>query len=424
MTTALARGLSPARTELANGAVVIVQETATTPAVTIDFTFRTGAVNEPADRPGLAYLLARVLDRGTATRSADRIAEELDDRGVTLRIAVTRHTLSMSCPCLAEDFDSVLSLIVDVARNATFPDEEIARRRAEAITAVRQDEDNTAVRAVECALDLMYGQGHPYARRAKGTPDSLEAITRDALVAFHRRTVVPSSLCVVIAGDVPSARAIERATAELGDWRGERPAAPDVPAPAAAARRRRTIPMPGKSQSDIAYGFTTIRRLDPRFYAYWMMNNVLGQFGLGGRLGDNIRERQGMAYYAFSSCDPNVGEGPLLVRAGVDPNNVERAIEAIDHEVGNLGRNGPTPIEVNETRQFLIGSIPRMLETNQSIAAFLQNAELFGLGLDYDQRLPALLAAVTSEEIAAAAAEVLRPEAAAVAVAGPHEADG
>ncbi len=98
--------------------------------------------------------------------------------------------------------------------------------------------------------------------------------------------------------------------------------------------------MTGKSQSDIAYGFTTIRRLDPRYYAYWMMNNILGQFGLGGRLADNIRERQGMAYYAYSSFDPAPAEAPLIIRAGVDPRNVSRAIAAIDHEVATLGADG------------------------------------------------------------------------------------
>ena len=134
------------------------------------------------------------------------------------------------------------------------------------------------------------------------------------------------------------------------------------------------------------------------------MNNILGQFGLGGRLAENIRERQGMAYYAFSSFDPSLGPGPLVIRAGVDPANVERAIAAIDAEVGALGRDGATERELPETRQFLIGSIPRMLETNQSIATFLQTAEFFGLGLDYDRRLPALLQAVTLEDVNAAAA--------------------
>ncbi len=91
------------------------------------------------------------------------------------------------------------------------------------------------------------------------------------------------------------------------------------PPPPALERRQRMIDLPGKSQSDIAYGFTAISRLDPRYDAYWVMNNILGQFGLGGRLADNIRERQGMAYYAFSSFDPSLGVGPLIVRAGVDP---------------------------------------------------------------------------------------------------------
>src|SRR6185312_9519702 len=138
------------------------------------------------------------------------------------------------------------------------------------------------------------------------------------------------------------------------------------------ARRRVDLPMPGKPQSDIAYGFVTINRLHPAYYAYWVMNNILGQFGLGGRLAENIRERQGMAYYAFSSFDPTVGEGPLVVRAGVDPRNVHRTLEAIDAEVRELGERGPAAVEVEETRAYLIGSIPRLLETNYHIAGFLQ----------------------------------------------------
>ncbi|HEY7058485.1 MAG TPA: insulinase family protein, partial [Vicinamibacterales bacterium] len=134
--------------------------------------------------------------------------------------------------------------------------------------------------------------------------------------------------------------------------------------------------------------------------------------------------RQGMAYYAFSAFDPSLGPGPLVVRAGVDPNNVERTIGAIDAEVGALGSGGPTERELQETRQFLIGSIPRMLETNQSIATFLQTSEFFGLGLDHDRRLPQLLEAVTLADVAAAARAVLQPERAAVAVAGPAASSG
>jgi zinc protease len=153
-----------------------------------------------------------------------------------------------------------------------------------------------------------------------------------------------------------------------------------------------------------------------------MMNNVLGQFGLGGRLADNIRERQGMAYYVYSTFDPSVGEGPLLVRAGVDPINVARTIAAIDDEVRRLGQDGPTPAEVAETCEYLVGSIPRFLETNHGIAAFLHTSERYGLGLDYDRRLPGLLRGVTRDEIGAVAAEALNPDVAAIGVAGPADA--
>ena len=178
--------------------------------------------------------------------------------------------------------------------------------------------------------------------------------------------------------------------------------------------------MGDKSQSDIAYGFTSINRLDPAYCSYWMMNTILGQLGLGGRLAENIREKQGMAYYAFSSFDPSLGPGPLVIRAGIDPANVERALAAIDHEVGTFGREGATAQEIADTRRFLIGSIPRMLENNSSIATFLQTVEFFGLGLDYDRRLPALLEAVTLADVNDAAASVLDPLRACVAIAGPE----
>jgi zinc protease len=422
MVTGFARGLSPVRATLPNGAAVIVQETSASPAVAINATFLAGSLYEPAEPAGVAYLTGRLIDRGTERRSADVIAEELDERGVSLRISSTRHTMTLSCTCLAEDFPEVLSIVMDVARRPTFPEAELSKRRAEAITAIRQDEDNPAVRAVETLFEMLYGRSHPYGRKAKGTADSLERIDRNLIAGFHASYIRPSSLSLVIVGDVDAARATAAAAAELDGWRGAAAGPVLEPPPPAtrAARLVSTILMPGKAQSDIAYGFTTISRLDPRYYAYWMMNNILGQFGLGGRLADNIRERQGMAYYTYSAFDATFGESPLVIRAGVDPNNVERALAAIDAEVLKFGAEGPTATEVDETRQFLVGSIPRMLETNYSIAGFLQTCAHFGLGLDHDRRLPSLLGGVTLEEIRAAAADVLRPERAAVSIAGPE----
>ena len=417
--TTVASGLTPVPDVLSNGAVLIAQETAFSPAVTINMAFRAGSLEEPDDRPGLAWFLARVIDRGTSTRNAAAIAEALDDRGVALKVATNRHVLSLSCTCLAEDFHDILGVVADVARNPVFPEDEIEKRRAETITAIRQDLDNPGVRAAEALQELLYGVTHPYGRPAKGSIEAVEGFTREDLIAYHRVRFAPAALSVVIVGDVRPEVAASAVHAAFGDWTAAPPSNRSVPPVARPASRRETaIEMADKAQSDIAYGFTSISRLDPTYCHHWVMNNILGQFGLGGRLAENIREKQGMAYYAYSSFDPSLGPGPLVIRAGVDPANLSRAVEAIDAEVGALGRDGATERELAETRQYLIGSIPRMLETNQSIALFLQTAEFFQLGLDYDRRLPALLEAVTLDDVNAAAASVLDPSRACVATAG------
>ena len=135
-----------------------------------------------------------------------------------------------------------------------------------------------------------------------------------------------------------------------------------------------------------------MRRADPDYYAGWVMNNALGQYALGGRLGDSIRERQGMAYYVYSTLDASLAEGPLMIRAACRPTNVERTIASIDRELdAGARRRASRAKELDESKRYLIGSIPRQLETNAGIAGFLLSAEFHGLGPDYDARLPGLL---------------------------------
>jgi zinc protease len=207
----------------------------------------------------------------------------------------------------------------------------------------------------------------------------------------------------------------------FGGWAKPSPKPFAVPPVAPATLRQRlVIPMMNKSQADIAYGFTTITRDDPAYYAFWLMNVAFGQYAIGGRLGDSIRERQGMAYYAFSALDANLIAGPLQIRAGVNPANVDRALASIDEEVSRMALEGPTEQELKESRQYLIGSMPRRLETNAGIAGFLQMVELFDLGMDHDVRLPELLGRVTLEDVHVAARAVLDPAKAAVVIAGPY----
>jgi zinc protease len=182
----LLKGLAPTRAALANGAVVLAQQTVTHAAVTMLVAVRAGSAHDPGDRLGLAHFVSKVIDRGTETRSADAIAEALDGRGVTLNSSVGRHLLTLGCTCLAEDFDDMIGLVGDVVRRPTFPLAEVDTRRGEIVTAIRQDEDSPATMAVEGLMGLLYPDGHPYGRPTKGVVATVEATTRADLVAYHR----------------------------------------------------------------------------------------------------------------------------------------------------------------------------------------------------------------------------------------------
>lgn len=421
MSLVVGAGLAPAREQLSNGLVILARQTTATPAVTIHVMISAGTVHDPPALPGVAYFVARVLDRGTDSRSADEIADWLDERGVSLSIKAARHTINLAVDCLREDFDAILGIVAESLRHPAFPEDQVALRRLEILTRLKQDEENPAARAGEALFPLLYGPQHPYAWRGRGTPESIERIGRAELLDYHRARFVPGRISIAIVGDVEPARAVSAAARAFGDWTGATMAEPPLPQPVPRGDRAVAIvPMPSKSQADIAYGFVTITRRDPSYYAYLVMNTVLGQYGIGGRIGDAVRERQGLAYYAYSAFDPHVVPGPLMIRAGVDGANVDRAIATIDEQVAAIASAGPTAEELADTKRFLIGSLPRTLETNGGIAFFLQTAEHFGLGLDYDLRLPALIEAVTRDEAHHAAAQ-LSPARAAVAVAGPYE---
>ena len=421
MTTVLHRGLAPVRAVLDNGAVVLAKHSEATPAVTIHAAVAAGTIFDPDERSGVAHFVSRTIDRGTRGRSADQIADELDRRGVSLATTVNRHVMSLVSTCLVEDLDAVLNLLADVIANAVFPDGEVGTRRGEIVTLIRQDQDNPATVAVETLMRELYGAMHGYGRPPRGTVASVDAVDRATLQSFHATRFVPGSLSLVMVGDLETGRAIESARRAFSEWQGNPAAAARLePASPAAGRRVRVIPMMNKAQADIAYGFTSVRRSDADYYSCWVMNNVLGQYAIGGRLGDRIRERQGMAYYVFSALDANVIPGPLTIRAGVSPANVEKALSSIDEELTRFAEDGPTEAEVAESQQYLIGSLPRTLETNAGIATFLQTVEFFGLGLDYDVRLPDLLRTVTRDDVHAAARRLLDPARATVVVAGPY----
>jgi zinc protease len=417
--------LNPRRVRLDNGVTVIAKSNHTTPAVSLVVGVRTGAYFDPADRDGTAALCARVLDRGTVTRSADAIADDLDGRGASLSVAAGRHQMAIAATCLADDFPSVLGLAADIARHPRFADAEIETRRDNLITSLRQEEDSPAAMASDAFAKALYG-AHPYARKVRGTVAGIEAIRRQDLVRFHQKGYDPPAICVIVVGDVEEEAAIAAVSKVFGDWPPSAKASltdkaivavPD--APAVSERKLVSVPMMNKSQADVVYGFPGIRRADPDYIAFSVMNNALGQYAIGGRLGDNIRERQGMAYYVSSSLDATFGPGPFSIRAGVAAANVEKTIASIDAELTSVIDAGFRQQEIDESKSYMVGALPRQLETNAAIASFLLTVETFNLGLDYDERLPGLIGAITKDAADAAARKLLDPKRATVAVAGP-----
>ncbi len=425
-------GLAPTRRMLTNGVTVIVKESRTTPAVTIHASLSTGSALDPPGLDGLAHFVSRTIDRGTQSRTADQIAEGLDLRGASLAVSANRHTLSLVCTCLVEDLAEMLALVADVVRRPVFPETEIETRRGEVVTLIGQDTDSPAAVAMEGVLADLYGTAHPYGRPLRGTLASVARLDRAALLRFHTETIGPTGLTLALVGDVRAALTVEMVAHAFGDWTGDQTrsgeaggshrGAPALSArPAPTARRVRVLPMMHKAQADVAYGFITIRRDAPDYPAYWLLNNILAQYSLGGRLGEHIRERQGMAYYVQSVFEPSVVPGPLVIRAGVSAANVERALAAIDAELRAFIADGPTEREMIESKQYAIGALPRQLETHAAIAKFLISNEFFGLGMDYELRVPALLESVTSADVQAAARVSLDPTRATIVVAGPYD---
>jgi len=176
--TTPATGLAPTRLVLSNGVRALLKRTTTTPSVTILIALDAGSVRDPADRPGLAHFVSRTIDRGTATRSAEQMAEDLDGWGVSLQTAVGRHTLSLGCTCLAADFERVLALLADAVRRPSFPESEVETRRGHIQTLIRQEADSPAAVAIGIMAGIAAG-----ASRTRVASDVLSATCKSACSA-------------------------------------------------------------------------------------------------------------------------------------------------------------------------------------------------------------------------------------------------
>jgi zinc protease len=402
--------------------VALIQRNASSPTVSVRGELRIGAVHESPKQNGLAVFTAAALIRGAGARSFQEIVTATESVGASVNAGGGMNASGFAGRALAEDLPLVLELLADMLIRPTFPEVELDRLRSQILMGLRESEQESRTQASRAVRLLLFPEDHPYSRLSSGTQASVEALTRADLVDFHQR-YQPSTAAISIVGDVEPTAVIALLEQYFGAWAASQPAAPFAfPDPnRIEGIQRRDIAMPGKSQSDVIWAVQGLTRMSPDYYAASIANMILGRIGMGGRLGENIREEQGLAYYCGSSLDADVAAGPWAALAGVNPANVERAIAAMVHEVGRFAADGPTDEELSDARDYMTGSTVLGLETNDGIAGTLLGIERYQLGFDYINRYPTIIRAITAEQIVDVARRYLSTEHYVVAVAGPAE---
>jgi zinc protease len=405
---------------LPNGITVLLQRNPTSPTVSVQGEVGLGQMHEAAEKGGLAVFTAASLVRGTANRSFHQITDTTEERGCSVSASAGRHTTSFGAKALSEDLGLVLEILADMLRHPAFPEAEIERLRTQFLTGLKQQAQDTRSMAARTVREMLYPAEHPYSRQPSGSLESVPGITRADLAAFASR-YHPASTTIAVVGDIDPAATLAEIERWFGDWQGsgEAPSQhiPVVSPPASAQRRE--VAIAGKTQSDIVWAVPGVARTDPQYYAAMLGNLVLGQLGLMGRLGENVRDKQGLAYYATSRLDAELGAGPWLISAGVNPASIDKALGGIHEEIERLLAEGITEEERSDAVAYLTGSMAIGLEANSGIASMLLGIERYSLGLDYIERYPGIIGAVTLEEVRAAARQYLHTDRYVLGIAGP-----
>lgn len=408
------------RVELPNGIIVLTRPNFNSPSVTISGYLEVGALFNRDDKLGLSDFTASALMRGTNQRDFQTLYDDMESVGAGLGFSGGTHTTGFSGRALVEDLDLILGILSEALREPAFPKKEVEKLRAQTLTGLSLREQSTRDQAA-MAFDGMVYEGHPYSRPDEGYPETVKSIKQKDLKAFHQKHFGPRGMVVTIVGGIDPDKAVERVGIALGEWENpDQPPVPKLPAwTPLEEKKTKRITLPGKSQSDLIVGTAGPLRSSPDFLAAGVGNSILGQFGMMGRIGEAVREKAGLAYYASSSISGSLGPGPWSVSAGVNPQNEEKAIELIVTELRRFAAELVEEEELSDTQANFIGRMPLSLESNAGVAATLLHMEKHNLGLDYFRRYPDLIRAITREDVLSVAAKYLDVDKMAVAIAGP-----
>jgi predicted Zn-dependent peptidase len=386
--------------KLTNGLTIFVIEDHRQPLVSYTLMLDAGAIAHPPAKAGLASMTAELLTQGTATRSAQDIAKAIDGVGGSLNAGADDDTVLVTAAVAKSAADLAIELMADVVRNPAFAQEEIDRLRRQRLSALQIQYSDPEYIAPFVAARLTLGE-HPYAYPVEGTPDSLRALTRDEIVAFHKQRYGPSGAFLAVSGDITPEAAIAQVEKRFESW--STPAAPRVstPAPPSPARTIFIVDKPDAVQTQIVVSTMGIKYNDPSYFPLLVANQIFGG-AFTSRLNMALRAREGLTYGARSAFDAQREAGMFRVSTFTRTEETGRAITMILDLLREFRMNPATDAELKEAKAYLIGSFAVGTETPGQVAGRVLTAAKHGLPADYWDKYRDNVQAVTAARVAEA----------------------
>jgi len=405
---------------LSNGITVLVRSNFNSPSISMGGYLPAGAIFESDEKLGLADFVSTSLMRGTQTRNFDQIYNELESVGASMGFDSGVHNTNFGGRALVEDLPLLLQLLAESLQTPTFPNDEIERLRAQLLTGLALRAQDTSEMSSLVFEEILY-ENHPYGRPNDGFVETIQSITRDDMEKFHRLFFGPRGMVIAIVGAIQPKQAVEAVEKFFGAWQveGQKEAQELPPLNPIKKTVKRHHTIEEKSQSDLVIGTLAPTRKSEDYMAASLGNSVLGQFGMMGRIGNVVREKSGLAYYAYSSLNSGIGPGSWEVNAGVNPKNLNKAIDLVEKELKKFVKQGVTKNELEDSKANYIGRLPLSLESNGGVVSAILNIHRYELGMDYYQRYESLVRSVKREDVVEVARKYIDPNRLVIATAGP-----
>ena len=388
------------KSELSNGATLIVSERHNLPLVSFSITFLGGSNQfEPAGKRGVAAMTASMLTEGTKTRTGDQLSDALQLLGTNIGAGIGGEEGSIGFVSTAKNFDATLAILADMMLNSTFPADALERLRARTLVNLTQARDQPAVVSGQVFAKVLYGDAHPYGQRT--TEASVKAITRDDVVAFQKAYFQPGRAIITVVGDVTPMKIKASIEKGLAAWTkaGEKPSFDYPKLPELQPAKIYLVDKPGSPQSVVNIGLPGPPRNTPDFFAIQVLNTILGgQFQ--SRLNANIREEKGYSYGVSSGF--SYGKGPGAFRAGgaiVGDKTDAALVEFMKEFKGILGAKPITDDEIKTAKESLIQRLPQGFASVSGISNAITSLVTQGLPDDYYQTYAKNISAVTKEDL-------------------------